>query len=144
SGCRREDKLTYAVGQHRLQQRERGSGIVAEELLRLAHRLAGFDRCREMENRIRTVLLDRCIQGATIRDVAHHQRHGLRDGLAMALAQVVVDRDVVSGGEQGAYCGRADVTRAPGDENVHASPYIWLSTRRAMFHWCDGASREAL
>src|SRR6266568_6511063 len=72
--CRRgrKHKSAHAMREYRLQQRKRVRRVIAEELCRIAHRLAGLDPSGEMHNGIRLKLRECAVERGSITDVSHH------------------------------------------------------------------------
>ena len=113
---------------HSLQQAGRAGDVVLVVAQRLGGGLAdGFER-GEVENRVEAVGGERPIEAGRIPNVAFHERNvsarEIPDGFDRGtgpVREVVEHDDVVSSGDQFDGGVAADVARAAGDEDLHAS-----------------------
>ncbi len=124
SGGRREDQPSWAVSEHRFKQRQRGSCVVAEKLLRMEHGLAGFDEGGKVENAVKgpSLLLSRgknVLKRRPVCQLSLNELHAHRQQVAVAMAKVVKNDGLMPIRNQQASNSTTYIPRTACYQNLH-------------------------
>src|SRR5579871_279189 len=136
-GSGAENEARNLVRENNFQKRKRVRGVVAKILLGKFHRLAGFDGSGHVHDAIEFVFLEDALEGCVIAGVAFDEFRALWHGGSVAVAEIVVDDDVVATSEELRGDDAADVSGASGDEHAigHEAEFPqeadWLRTRKS-------------
>ena len=105
-------------GQH-IEEHQRAPVIILQIALRFAHRLAGLNEGREVENGIGPPLVQQPADQRRVADIAGDQPRATdRDRLFMAADEIVQDHDIMSGLCQHQRHLAADIASAAGDQDM--------------------------
>ena len=138
-----EDEARNFVGENDFEQSERIRGVVAKILLWIFHRFAGFDGSSHVNHAIEFVFLENAIDRGAIARVAFDEFRALGHGGFVAVAEVVIDDDVVPALQEFGGDDTADVSGASGDEyaighgDVNPSRTEWLRRSTLTIKGCD-------
>ena len=115
-GGRTENEARNSVSEDCFEKRERVRGVVAKILLGKFHRLAGFDGSGHVHDAVEFIFLEGAIKRGTVGCVAFDEFGTFRNGGFVAVAEIVVDNDVVAALQKFGGDDTADVSGASGDE----------------------------
>ena len=126
-GGRTENEARNSVSEDCFEKRERVRGVVAKILLGKFHRLAGFDGSGHVDHAIEFIFLENSIESSAIAGVAFDEFRAVGNGGFVAVAEIVVDNDVVAALQKFGGDDTADVSGASGDEYAigHESGSPW-------------------
>src|ERR1700761_3963884 len=115
-GGRAEDEARNFVGEDGFEKRERVRSVVAKILLWKFHRFASFDGSSHVDYAVEFISLEDATESDAVAGIAFDEFRALGDGGFVAVAEIVVDDDVVAACEKLGGDDAADVSGASGDE----------------------------
>jgi hypothetical protein len=117
------------VGKHRLQQRQGGSGVVAEELLRIEHRFAGFDEGGKVKNAVEGLSLllggdENAVKRRPVCQLSLDELHARRQQVTVAMAEVVKNDGLMPIFRQQASDSTTYIPRTTCYQDLHKKPFL--------------------